>query len=144
MVDTKENTMSVNKAILIGNLGSDPEVKNTTSGKTVASFSLATSERFKDKTGETKSVTDWHNVILWGNLAEIAGKYLKKGSKIYLEGRIKTRSWEKDGVKKYITEIVGDNLTMLGDRPQPAAQVEAVSQTEAAKASGDGTDDLPF
>jgi single-strand DNA-binding protein len=104
--------MSVNKAILIGNLGSDPEVKTTSTGKQVASFSLATSERYKDKTtGETKSITDWHNVTLWGNIAEIAGKYLKKGSKIYLEGKIKTRSYESNGVKKYITEIIGDNLS---------------------------------
>lgn len=134
--------MSVNKAILIGNLGSDPEVKNTTSGKTVASFSLATSERYKDKTtGETKSMTEWHNVVLWGSLADIAGKYLKKGSKIYLEGKIKTRSWDKDGVKRYITEIIGDNLTMLGEKPQAAAQVVEAS---APSHSGSSTDDLPF
>jgi single-strand DNA-binding protein len=136
--------MSVNKAILIGNLGSDPEVKTTSTGKQVASFSLATSERYKDKTtGEAKSVTEWHNVVLWGNLAEVAGKYLRKGSKIYLEGKIKTRSYESNGAKKYITEIIGDNLTMLGEKPQPAAQVEA-SSGHTVPSHDVSKDDLPF
>jgi single-strand DNA-binding protein len=140
--------MSINKAILIGNLGSDPEVKSTTPGKTVASFSLATSERYKDRTtGEAKSITDWHNVVLWGSLANIAGKYLKKGSKIYLEGRIKSRSYESNGVKKYITEIVGDNITMLGERQQPSLHVVESAGHEVlsgAGSAGNNTDDLPF
>lgn len=143
----------INKAILIGNLGSDPEVKTTTTGKQVASFSLATSERYKDRTtGETKSTTEWHNVVLWGSLAEIAGKYLKKGSKIYIEGKIKTRAYESNGVKKYITEIVGDNLTMLGEKPQTASShvveasgyIQPVTNRDVKGASGDSTDDLPF
>lgn len=103
--------MSVNKVILLGNLGSDPEVRSTTSGKQVASFSLATSERYKDKyTGEAKSITDWHHVVAWGNLADIAGKYLKKGGKVYIEGKLKTRSFDSNGTKKYITEILADNI----------------------------------
>lgn len=136
----------INKAILIGNLGSDPEVKTTTSGKQVASFSLATSERFKDRTtGETKSTTEWHNVVLWGTLAEIAGKYLKKGSKVYIEGKIKTRSYESNGAKKYITEIVGDNMVMLGEKPQAATSHVVESSGHSAPILADkSTDDLPF
>lgn len=147
--------MSVNRATLIGNLGSDPEIRHTTSGKAVASFSLATSERFKDKTtGENKSLTEWHNIVLWGSLAEIAGKYLKKGSKVYIEGKIKTRSWEKDGTKRYITEIVADNMTMLGEKPQAAAHVveasgysansQSLTNRDVKGPAGDSTDDLPF
>jgi single-strand DNA-binding protein len=123
-------------------------VKSTTSGKTVASFSVATSERYKDRTtGEAKSITDWHNVVLWGGLANIAGKYLKKGSKIYLEGRIKSRSYESNGVKKYITEIVGDNMTMLGERQQPSLHVVESAAHEVLSGAGsasNSTDDLPF
>ena len=140
--------MSVNKVILIGNLGSDPEVRTTTSGKQVASFSLATSERYKDRTtGEAKNITEWHNIVLWSNLAEIAGKFLKKGSKVYIEGRIKTRSYDSNGTKKYITEIIGDNLTMLGDHQRPTANVIESSGHEALSASSkqnEATDDLPF
>jgi single-strand DNA-binding protein len=116
--------MSINKAILVGNLGSDPEVKNFDSGKRKASFPLATSEQYKDRTtGEKKSATEWHNIVLWGALAEIAGKYLKKGSKVYVEGKIKSRSYEtNNGEKRYITEIVGDTITMLGEKPQAVQQ----------------------
>ncbi len=133
--------MSVNKAILIGNLGSDPEVRHTTSGKAVASFSLATSERYKDKySGEAKTTTEWHNVVLWSNLAEIAGKYLKKGSKVYVEGKIKTRSYDANGAKKYVTEIIADNMTILGEKP--AAAVGNVMES-SGHVSANG-DDLPF
>ena len=140
--------MSINKAILIGNLGSDPEVRTTTSGKQVASFSLATSERYKDRTtGEAKSITEWHNIVLWSNLAEIAGKFLKKGSKVYIEGRIKTRSYDSNGTKKYITEIIGDNLTMLGEHQRPTTNVIESSGHEALNASSkqdESTEELPF
>ncbi len=104
----------LNKVMLIGNLGKDPEVQNLEGGYTVAKFSLATTESYKDKEGNTKSETEWHNIVAWRNLAEVAAKYLKKGSTIYLEGKIKTRSYEdKAGAKKYVTEIIADNFIML-------------------------------
>jgi single-strand DNA-binding protein len=108
----------VNKVILIGNLGRDPEVRSTPSGQPVASFSLATSRKWKDKTGNRQEETEWHNIVVWGKQAEIAGQYLKKGKQIYLEGRLQTRSWDdkQSGEKKYRTEVVCDNFQMLGSR----------------------------
>jgi single-strand DNA-binding protein len=108
----------VNKVILIGNLGRDPEVRSTQSGQPVASFTLATNRRWRDKTGNKQEETEWHNIVVWGKQAEIAGQYLKKGKQIYLEGRLQTRSWEdrQSGEKKYKTEIVCDNFQMLGQR----------------------------
>jgi len=108
----------VNKVILIGNLGKDPEVRSTPSGQSVASFSLATSRRWKDKSGNRQEETAWHNIKVWGKQAEIAGQYLKKGKQIYLEGRIEYQTWEdrQSGEKKYRTEIVCDNFQMLGSR----------------------------
>lgn len=107
--------MSVNKVILVGNLGKDPELRYTPSGAAVATFSLATSERFKDKSGEMQEKTEWHNIVAWRQLAEICGKYLHKGKQVYIEGRIQTRSYDdKDGNKRYITEIVADQMQMLG------------------------------
>ncbi len=108
---------SLNKVMLIGNLGKDPEVRYTTSGTAVASFSLATSERFKNKTGEWEDRTEWHNITLWGRLAEIAGEYLAKGKTVYIEGRLQTRKWQdRDGRDRYTTEIVGDKMQMLGGK----------------------------
>lgn len=109
---------SVNKVILIGNLGKDPEVKYTPQGTPVAKLTLATNERFKDKSGEWQDRTEWHNVVLWSRLAEIAGEYLKKGGKVYIEGRLQTRSWEdkQTNQKKYMTEVVGSDLVLLGGR----------------------------
>ncbi len=108
--------MSVNKVILVGNLGKDPEVRYLEGGVAVASFSIATSESYKDRnTGERVKQTEWHNVVLWRGLAEVAEKYLRKGSQVYIEGKLRTRSWEDQaGVKKYTTEVVGDQMTMLG------------------------------
>jgi single-strand DNA-binding protein len=108
----------VNKVILIGNLGRDPEVRSTPSGQPVASFSMATSRRWKDKNGNKQEETEWHNIVVWGKQAEIAGQYLKKGKQIYLEGRLQTRSWDdkQSGEKKYRTEVVCDNFQMLGQR----------------------------
>jgi single-strand DNA-binding protein len=107
--------MSVNKVILVGNLGKDPELRYTPAGAAVASFSLATTERYKDKSGEWVDKTEWHNIVVWNKLAEICGKYLHKGKQIYIEGRIQTRSYDdRDGNKRYITEIVGDQMQMLG------------------------------
>ena len=110
---------SVNKVILIGNLGKDPDVKYTPSGMAVAKFSLATSFRSKDKTsGEWVDHTDWHNIVVWDKLAGIAGEYLKKGSKVYIEGRLKTDSWEDPATKqkKYMTNVVANDLVLLGGR----------------------------
>jgi single-strand DNA-binding protein len=109
---------SVNKVILVGNLGKDPEVKFTPSGTPVAKFSLATNERYKDKAGEWQDRTEWHNIVAWQRLAEIVGEYVKKGSKIYIEGRIQTSSWEdkQSGEKKYRTEIVANDLVLLSGR----------------------------
>ena len=109
---------SLNKVMLIGNLGKDPEVKFTPSGTAVAKFSLATNERFKDKAGEWQDRTEWHNIVAWQRLAEIVGEYVKKGSKVYIEGRIQTSSWEdkQSGEKKYRTEIVANDLLLLSGR----------------------------
>jgi single-strand DNA-binding protein len=109
---------SVNKVILVGNLGKDPEVKYTPNGTAVAKFSLATNERFKDKAGEWQDRTEWHNIVAWQRLAEIVGEYIKKGSKVYIEGRLQTSSWEdkQSGEKKYRTEIIAQDLVMLGSR----------------------------
>ncbi|MBZ5599938.1 MAG: single-stranded DNA-binding protein [Acidobacteriia bacterium] len=113
---------SVNKVILIGNLGKDPEVKYTPSGTPVAKLALATNERYKDKEGQWQDRTEWHNVVLWQRLAEIAGEYLKKGSKVYIEGRLQTRSWEdkQTNQKKYMTEVVANDLVLLGGRGEGA------------------------
>ena len=109
---------SVNKALIIGNLGQDPEIKYTQSGSPVANLSVATSERWKDKnTGEQKEQTEWHRVVVFGRLAEIAEQYLKKGSKVFIEGKIQTRDWEDaEGNKKYTTEVVAREMTMLDSR----------------------------
>ena len=108
----------VNKVILIGNLGRDPEVRNTPSGQTVASFSLATSRRWRDRDGNRQEQTEWHNIVVWGRSAEVAGQYLTKGKQIFVEGRLQTRSWEdrQSGEKKYRTEIVCENFQMLGGK----------------------------
>ena len=130
----------VNKVILVGNLGKDPEVRSLENGIKVASFSLATSESWKDKTtGEKKTVTEWSNITLWKGLAEIAEKYLKKGSQVYIEGKLKTRSWEKDGVTRYTTDIIGHNLVMLGQSGGGSTQ-----RDEAPPVEEEDLDDLPF
>lgn len=105
---------SVNKVILVGNLGKEPEIKYISAGPPVAKFSLATNERFKDKAGEWQERTEWHNIVAWNRLAEIVGEYVKKGSKVYIEGRLHTSSWKSDGQTHYRTEIVADDLVLLG------------------------------
>ncbi|MCT4582563.1 MAG: single-stranded DNA-binding protein [Flavobacteriales bacterium] len=109
---------SLNKVMLIGNLGRDPEVRHLENGTAVANFSIATSESYRDRnTGETITNTDWHNVVLWRGLADVAEKYLKKGDKVYLEGKLRSRSYQdQQGVTKYITEVVVDDMVMLGNR----------------------------
>lgn len=132
----------VNKVILIGNLGKDPEVRHLESGSIVASFPLATSESYKNKSGERVDSTEWHNVALWKGQAEIAEKYLKKGSQIYLEGKLRTRSWEKDGITRYTTEIIGDKMTMLGSRQEASESGAAPKETPYVQ--NDFEDGLPF
>ena len=142
----------VNKVILVGRLGTDPEVRNLESGATVANFSMVTSETYKDKmTGERKEITEWHNVVLWRGLADIAAKYLHKGDQVYIEGKLRTRSWEKDNITRYTTEIVGDNLTLLGNKPTTETGSDrghALANTAAndpgERTSPSTTDDLPF
>lgn len=142
----------VNKVILIGRLGKDPEVRNLDNGAVVANFSIATSESYKDRTtGEKKEVTEWHNIVVWRALAEITQKYLHKGDMVYIEGKLRTRSWEKDGVTRYTTEIVADNMNMLSPRStgggSPYANAESGNVTEGIKATASAdhsTDDLPF
>ncbi len=109
--------MSVNKVILVGNLGKDPELRYTPSGAAVTTFSMATTERYKDREGNRQEKTEWHNVVAWRQLAEICGKFLHKGKQVYIEGKIQTRSYDdRDGNKRYITEIVADQMQMLGSR----------------------------
>jgi single-strand DNA-binding protein len=135
---------SVNKVILIGNLGKDPEVKYTPSGTAVAKFSLATNERFKDKSGEWQDRTEWHNIVAWQRLAEIVGEYVKKGSKLYIEGRLQTSSWDdkETGQKKYKTEIVANDLVLLSGRGEGEAEGGGGSRgfSRGASAGGGGYD----
>ena len=139
----------VNKVILVGRLGKDPEVRSLENGVTVANFTMATTETYKDRTtGERKEITEWHNVVLWRGLADIAAKYLHKGDQVYIEGKLRTRSWEKEGVTRYTTEIVGDNMTLLGSRQSggSGAQTPAYNQSgsDDLKPNDNATDDLPF
>jgi len=118
--------MSVNKVILVGNLGRDPETRYTGGGQAVANFSVATSETYKDKNGERQKRTEWHKIVVWGKLAEIAQQYLKKGSLIFIEGRIQSREWQdKEGQKRTSFEIVANNFRMLGGRSEGAAAASA-------------------
>lgn len=153
----------VNKVILIGNLGSDPEVKYTPDGVPVANFNLATSESWNDRnTGERQERTEWHRLVLWRKLAEIAGQYLKKGAKIYVEGKLQTRSWDdQSGQKRYMTEVVVFDMQMLdsrgegggdsggrdagySDRPASGQNFGPASQPAAPPPPGGDDDDLPF
>lgn len=139
----------VNKVILVGNLGKDPEVRHLDNGRAVANFSLATSETYKNKQGERVTNTEWHNIVLWTPLAEIAEKFLKKGNQVYIEGKLTNRSWDdQDGNKRYITEVVGNNMTLLGTRADGdnGGGSSAASQTasEVSNIPEDDSDDLPF
>lgn len=128
--------MSLNRVILIGRLGKDPEVKNLANDKTVATFSVATDESYGDK-----KKTEWHRIVAWGKTAELAGKYLEKGREVCVEGRIQTREWEKDGEKKYVTEIVADRVVFVG-KPSEEKREEKSKQRDSAPA--DDGDDIPF
>ena len=147
---------SVNKVILIGNLGKDPEVRVLENGTKLVRFSIATSETYNDKaTGEKREVTDWHNIVVWRALADVADKYLTKGQKVYVEGKLKTRSWQDEsGTTKYATEVVADNFTMLspksesssgGNTPNYSPQdTPQKPQPMKENLSDDDDDDLPF
>lgn len=137
--------MSVNKVILVGNVGKDPEIRYLDSGVAVASITLATSERGYTLSNGTQvpERTEWHNIVAWRGLAEIAEKYIKKGSQLYIEGKISTRKWEKDGVTRYSTEIVAENIELLGKKPDSNnnQSTNTTPQPQTEEASGD---DLPF
>ncbi len=140
---------SINKAILIGNLGSDPEVRYTPSGAAVANFNVATNESWKDKSGQDQARTEWHKVVVWGKLAEICGEYLAKGRTVYVEGRIQTREWnDKEGTKRYTTEIVANTVQFLGG---PMGEKKNFSESKPASAPAmseasapPADDDIPF
>ncbi|MEE9553459.1 MAG: single-stranded DNA-binding protein [candidate division Zixibacteria bacterium] len=135
---------SVNKAILIGNLGADPELRYTSGGTAVASFSIATTEKFKNKDGERQERTEWHNIVCWTRLAEIANEYLRKGNPVYIEGRIQTRNYDdKEGVKRYRTEIVAQQMQLLGGRPRSEQEPSQPSAPPEPQTPVDD-DDLPF
>ena len=138
----------LNKVTLIGRLGKDPETKNLTNGSSVVNFSIATTEKYKDKTtGEQKEVTEWHNLELWDGLGKIAAQYLKKGSLAYFEGKIKSNSVEKDGVKQYFTKIQVSEMKMLGGGTGGNTESNTYSATESkqeAEPVAEKTDDLPF
>jgi single-strand DNA-binding protein len=144
----------VNKVILVGRLGKEPEVRNLENGAVVANFTIATSESYKDKTtGEKKEITEWHNIVLWRGLAEVAQKYVHKGDMIYIEGKLRTRSWEKEGVTRYTTEVVADNMTMLSTKGSGGgnsgsgyvpAETSAADNFRASAPVDTSTDDLPF
>lgn len=140
----------INKVILVGNLGKDPEVRHLDGGATVAKFPLATSETYKKQDGTKVETTEWHNIVMWRGLAESAEKYLRKGSLIYIEGKIRTRSWEDNGVKKYFTEIVADVMTMLGRRPDDTTTSNVSNEFTKANietpppSTKEASDDLPF
>ena len=141
---------SVNKVILVGNLGRDPEVRYTTGGTPVANFTMATTDRWSDPSGEKKERTEWHRVVVWGKQAEIAGEYLRKGKQVYVEGSLQTREWtDRDGNKRSTTEVKAMRFQMLGrreDAPEAVPEGAAVAEGEAV-AEGDAgysDDDIPF
>jgi len=134
----------VNKVIIVGNVGRDPEVRYTQSGKAVASFSVATSERFQDKEGQPQERTEWHRVVAWGRLAEICGEYLRKGKQIYVEGRLQTRDWEdKDGHKRYTTEVIANVMQMLGRRGEDGGATTDEGSSRGSSAGGDPMSQVP-
>jgi len=139
----------INKVILIGNLGNDPEVRYTPSGDAVANFSIATSEEWKDKnTGEKKERTEWHRIVAWRRLGEICGEYLSKGRQVYVEGRIQTNAWEdKEGNKRYTTEILANTVQFLGGRDAAGSsrsESPPIPEYPGTPVTGPGDDDIPF
>jgi len=146
---------SLNKVILIGNLGADPESREMPDGTKMTKFSIATTERYTNKNGEKISNTEWHNIVLWRGIAEVAEKYLQKGDSVCIEGKLKNRSWEdENGIKKYATDIQADNMTMLGSKRDSESiqssgytsnsQNEKTSAPSSGQANTDSVEDLPF
>lgn len=133
---------SVNKVILVGSLGRDPETRFMPNGEAVTNFSMATSESWKDKAGVKQEKTEWHNIVAYRKLAEIMGEYLKKGSSVYIEGRLQTRKWEKDGVTRYSTEIVADSMQMLGGKAD-GEHGKTQRQDQKPNETSNGFDDFP-
>jgi single-strand DNA-binding protein len=160
--------MALNKVLLIGNVGKDPEIRHLQGGASVATITLATSERYKDRNGESRELTEWHTIIAWRQLADLAENYIRKGSQIFVEGRIRSRSWDdQNGQKRYVTEIQADSIQLLGKRgdnagtpaqPQPQPQnygggynapaqpqpQQTTPMVNPADLTDDGSDDLPF
>ncbi|MBT3302652.1 MAG: single-stranded DNA-binding protein [Bacteroidetes bacterium] len=143
---------SVNKVILVGNVGKDPELRTFDSGTTKASFSMATSETYKNREGEKVTNTEWHNLVVWGNLTKVVEQFVKKGSQIYIEGKLTSRSYESDGVTKYITEVRVNDLVLLGGRRDDNAgggnqhdnSNQSTPSTPDTDVSSNDADDLPF
>lgn len=142
--------MAVNKVILVGNVGRDPETRHLDKDVAVSNFSLATTENYTAKTGEKVSNTEWHNIVAWRGLSDVVEKYVKKGSQLYIEGRLRTRNYEKDGIKHYTTEIYADTIQLLGKRegqaemPGQAIQTEQLQTVSEPDFSQPEEDDLPF
>jgi len=145
--------MALNKVMLIGNVGKDPEPRHLENGTMLVNLTLATTERYKDRNGEVKEQTEWHNVVCWRNVAEIVEKYVRKGSQLYIEGRLRSRSWEdQNGQKRYATEIVADTIRLLGRKSDQSADSHPLLQASAPKpvpadpleGVGAPLDDLPF
>lgn len=142
--------MSVNKAIIVGRLGRDPELKQLSSGNTVANMNVATSEKWTDKSGSKNESTEWHRIVVFGKKAEVCGKFLSKGSQVYIEGRLQTRSWEdKQGAKQYTTEIVANQITFLDSKGEAKQDSNYVDWTDPKNAFGDvpnmaSEEELPF
>jgi len=135
----------VNKVILLGNLGADPEMRYTADGTAVCNFRIATTEKFKDRQGNMQERTEWHKVVAWRKLAEICGQYLAKGKQVYIEGRIRNESWEKDGVKQYSYKIEADNMVMLGSPGGRGQDQDREPEPAFGRPPGDAPeDDIPF
>jgi len=144
--------MALNKVMLIGNVGKDPEPRHLENGTMFVTIAVATTERYKDRNGEVKEQTEWHNVVCWRNIAEIVEKYVRKGTQIYVEGKLRSRNWEdQNGQKRYITEVVADTLRLLGRRPEPSTSgapsviiTPKPAPVDPMEGIGAPLDDLPF
>ena len=138
--------MSLNKVMLIGNVGKEPEFKSTPNGTAIVTLPLATTEKWTDKQGQKQEKTEWHRITLYNRLAELAGQYVGKGSKLYIEGKIVTNSWEKDGEKRYSTEIVANSMQFLSSKPegQPQQQPQQQQYSQPQQSNDPFDDDIPF
>lgn len=135
---------SLNKCLFLGNLGKDPELKFIPSGQAVCNFSMATTRKYKDSSGEWKEETSWMNIVVWGKSAEACGEYLKKGSPVLVEARVQNRSWEKDGVRQYRTEFVAERVQFLGAKPEKGSHESSGSAELPPAFAGGADDDIPF